>query len=110
MVRASDASLCGNAIAEYRDNIVIIEHGAKFREYIVPKSKVERYDGRDVYLNIPRTCSQLLTSEQSFIYNSPVSGLTKISFSHRPVQNYLSRTISMKQVLLASQEKLFLNN
>ena len=45
----------GNAIAEYRDNIVIIEHGAKFREYIIPKSKVERYDGRDVYLNIPRS-------------------------------------------------------
>ena len=55
MVRDSDASLFGNAIAEYRDNIVIIEHGAKFREYIVPKSKVERYDGRDVYLNIPRS-------------------------------------------------------
>jgi hypothetical protein len=55
MVRASDASLCGNAIAEFRDNIVIIEHGAKFREYIVPKSRVERYDGRDVYLNIPRS-------------------------------------------------------
>ena len=29
MVRANDSSLCGNAIAEYRDNIVILEHGAK---------------------------------------------------------------------------------
>ncbi|MFY9872935.1 MAG: hypothetical protein WAK17_24755 [Candidatus Nitrosopolaris sp.] len=55
MVRASDASLCGNAIAEYRDNIVILEHGANFRKYIIPKSKVERYDGRDIYLNIPRS-------------------------------------------------------
>jgi hypothetical protein len=55
MVRSSDASLCGNAIAEYRDNIVIIEHGVKFREYIIPKSKVERYDGRDVHLSIPRS-------------------------------------------------------
>ncbi len=53
-VVSSDASPCGFAIAEYRDNIVIIDHGAKFREYIIPKSKVERYDGRDVYLNIPR--------------------------------------------------------
>jgi hypothetical protein len=55
MVRASDASLCGNAIAEYGDNIVILEHGANFRKYIIPKSKVERYDGRDIYLNIPRS-------------------------------------------------------
>jgi hypothetical protein len=55
MVRASDASLCGNAIAEYRDNIVILQHGGNFRKYIIPKSKVERYDGRNVYLNIPRS-------------------------------------------------------
>lgn len=52
-VVSSDASHCGYAIAEYHDNIVIIDHGAKFREYIIPKSKVERYDGSDVYLNIP---------------------------------------------------------
>ena len=52
-VVSSDESLCGYAIAEYRDSIIIIEHGAKFREYIIPKSKVERYDGREVYLNIP---------------------------------------------------------
>jgi hypothetical protein len=55
MVRASDASLCGNAIAEYRDNIVILEHGTNFRKYITPKSKIERYDGSDIYLNIPRS-------------------------------------------------------
>jgi uncharacterized protein (DUF427 family) len=55
IVRASDASLCGNAIAEFRDNIVILEHGTNFRKYIIPKSIVERYDGRDIYLNIPRS-------------------------------------------------------
>lgn len=55
IVRASDASSCGNAIAEFRDNIVILEHGANFHKYIIPKSKVERYDGRDIYLNIPRS-------------------------------------------------------
>lgn len=55
IVRASDASLCGNAIAEFRDNIVILEHGANFRKYIIPKSKVERYDGKDIYLNIPHS-------------------------------------------------------
>ena len=52
LVRANDSSFCGNAIAEYRDNIVILEHGAYFRRYIIPKSIVERYDGMDIYLNI----------------------------------------------------------
>ncbi|MFZ0510055.1 MAG: hypothetical protein WAM14_00490 [Candidatus Nitrosopolaris sp.] len=55
IVRANDSSLCGNAIAEYHDNIVILEHGANFRKYIIPKSIVERYDGMDIYLNIPRS-------------------------------------------------------
>ena len=55
LVRANDSSLCGNAIAEYRDNIVILEHGANFRKYIIPKSIVQRYDGMDIYLNIPRS-------------------------------------------------------
>ena len=32
MVKANDASSCGNAIAEYRDNIVVLEHGANFRK------------------------------------------------------------------------------
>ena len=48
MVKANDASSCGNAIAEYRDNIVILEHGINFRKYVIPKSKVERYDGTDI--------------------------------------------------------------
>ena len=55
MVKANDASSCGNAIAEYRDNIVILEHGTNFRKYVIPKSKVERYDGTDIYLSIPRS-------------------------------------------------------
>ena len=51
MVKANDASSCGNAIAEYRDNIVILEHGANFRKYVIPKSN----DGTDIYLSIPRS-------------------------------------------------------
>ena len=43
MVKANDVSSCGNAIAEYRDNIVIIEHGANFRN-----SKIE---GRTMWWN-----------------------------------------------------------
>jgi hypothetical protein len=46
IVRASDA--------EFRDNIVVLEHDANFRKYMIPKSIVERYDGRDIHLNIPR--------------------------------------------------------
>jgi hypothetical protein len=39
MAKANDASSCGNAITEYRDNIVILEHGTNFRKYVIPKSK-----------------------------------------------------------------------
>ena len=53
IVKTSDQTLCGNVVAEYKDNIIIIAHGPKLHEYMVPKSKVDRYDGFDVYLNIP---------------------------------------------------------
>jgi hypothetical protein len=53
IVRANDSSLCGNAIPEYRDNIVILKQS--FHKYIIPKSKVERFDRMDIYLNIPRS-------------------------------------------------------
>jgi hypothetical protein len=53
IVKTSDRALCGNVVAEYKDNIIIIAHGPKLHEYMVPKSKVDRYDGSDVYLNIP---------------------------------------------------------
>ena len=55
MVKVNDARSCGNAIAEYRDNIVILEHGTNFRKYVIPKSKVERYDGTYIYLSISRS-------------------------------------------------------
>jgi hypothetical protein len=55
IARTSDQTFCGNVVAEYRDNIIIIEFGAKLRGYMVPKSRVDRYDGSHVYLNIPRS-------------------------------------------------------
>ena len=55
VARTSDQTFCGNVVAEYRDSIIIIEFGAKLRGYMVPKSRVDRYDGGDVYLNIPRS-------------------------------------------------------
>jgi hypothetical protein len=54
-VRASDRKPCGNVIAEYKDKLVIIEGATvKSHEYIIPKSIVDHYDGRNIYLNISR--------------------------------------------------------
>lgn len=54
-VKASDQKSCGNVIAEYKDKIVIIEGvNIKSHEYIIPKSIVDHYDEKNVYLNITR--------------------------------------------------------
>jgi hypothetical protein len=46
-------------IAQYDDNIIIIEGATiKSHEYIVPKSKVDHYDGNDLYLNV--TCEYMI--------------------------------------------------
>ena len=53
IVKTSDQTVCGNVVAEYRDNIIIIEfEGTKLNEYMIPKSRVDHYDGRDVHLSI----------------------------------------------------------
>ena len=54
VAKTSEQTFCGNVIAEYRDNIIIVEFGAKLHGYMIPKSRVEHYDGTDVYLDIPR--------------------------------------------------------
>ncbi|MFL6357492.1 MAG: hypothetical protein ACJ71C_13165 [Nitrososphaeraceae archaeon] len=46
-VMACDNHFCGNVMAQYHDNIIIIE-GSTI------KSHVDRYDGNDLYLNITR--------------------------------------------------------
>jgi hypothetical protein len=49
----SDQTVCGNIVAEYRENIIIIEfEGTKLNEYMIPKSRVDHYDGRNVHLSI----------------------------------------------------------
>ena len=54
-VMACDKYFCGNVMAQYHDNIIIIEGTTiKSHEYMVPKSNVDRYDGNDLYLNITR--------------------------------------------------------
>jgi hypothetical protein len=43
----------GRVFAEYKDNLVIIDgEDKKEREYLIPKSKVDRYGDKEVYLNI----------------------------------------------------------
>ncbi len=50
-VRSSDRIDVGNIISEAGDNFTIMQ-GAK-REYNVPKSCVEGFNGSEVFLNIP---------------------------------------------------------
>jgi hypothetical protein len=52
-VMACDKHFCGNVMAEYNDKLIIIEGATiKSHGYIVPKSKVDHYDGNDLYLTI----------------------------------------------------------
>ena len=53
-VMACDKYFCGNVIAQYDDNIIIEGTTIKLHEYIIPKSKVDHYDGNDLYPNITR--------------------------------------------------------
>ena len=53
IAKTSDQTVCGNVIAEYKDSIIIVEFDeAKLNEYIIPKSRVDHYDGRNVRLSI----------------------------------------------------------
>jgi hypothetical protein len=46
LVVTRDGLTCGNAVDEFNDSIVLIEFNCSmWREYLVPKSAVERYDG-----------------------------------------------------------------
>jgi hypothetical protein len=39
--------------AEYKDNLIVIDgKNKKEREYLIPKSKVDRYGDNEVYFNI----------------------------------------------------------
>lgn len=54
LAKTMEGMLCGSVVAEYNDNIVLIDFSASnLREYLVPKSIIERYDGKYFYLTIP---------------------------------------------------------
>jgi hypothetical protein len=45
--------IIGRVFAEYKDNLVIInDENKKEREYLIPKSRVDRYGDKEVYFNI----------------------------------------------------------
>jgi len=53
LAKTNEGKLCGNVVAEYNDNIVLIDFAASnLQEYLVPKSIIERYDGKYLYLTI----------------------------------------------------------
>lgn len=55
LVKTGDGTSCGNVISTYKDNIIVIDFG-KFRllnEYIIPISRIKKYDGKYIYLSVP---------------------------------------------------------
>ena len=63
--KTGDGTPCGNVICTYRDNIVVIDFG-NFRllnEYIIPISRIKRYDGKYIYLSVPNE-----TNLQPYVY------------------------------------------
>jgi hypothetical protein len=52
-VIASDGKRAGTVIAQTENDIVISDGVITIHRFIIPKSKVDYYDGSDVYLKIP---------------------------------------------------------
>jgi hypothetical protein len=49
----NDKLKIGRVFAEYKDKLVIIDgEDKKEHEYLIPKSKVDRYGDKEVYFNI----------------------------------------------------------
>lgn len=43
----------GKVFAEYKDNLVVIDgENKKEHEYLIPKNKIDRFDKKQIYLNI----------------------------------------------------------
>lgn len=51
-VRTKDKTSFGYVAGQYKDNLVVIAGKLVSHEYIIPKDKVEKYDGRELSLNI----------------------------------------------------------
>lgn len=51
-VRTKDRTSCGYVAGEYGDSLVVIEGRLISREYVIPKDKVDCYDGNELSLTI----------------------------------------------------------
>jgi hypothetical protein len=51
-VRAKDSATFGYVAGQYKDSLVVIEGNTVSHEYVIPKDKVEKYDGRELCLKI----------------------------------------------------------
>lgn len=51
-VKTKDRAGCGYVAAEFEDNLVVIAGKFVSHEYMIPKNKVEDYDGNALSLNI----------------------------------------------------------
>jgi hypothetical protein len=52
-VKANDGRSCGYVVGEYKDNLLILDGRVISHEYMLPKDKVDRYDGIELYVRIP---------------------------------------------------------
>ncbi len=51
-VKTKDRAGYGYVVGEYKDNLLVIEGKLVSHEYMIPKGKVDNYDGRELCLNI----------------------------------------------------------
>jgi hypothetical protein len=51
-VKTKDNAGCGYVVGEYQDNLLVIAGKLVSNEYIIPKNKVDNYDGKELSLNI----------------------------------------------------------
>ena len=51
-MRTKDNTSFGYVAGEYKDNLLVIEGRLVSHEYVIPKDKVDKYDGRELSLKI----------------------------------------------------------
>jgi hypothetical protein len=51
-VRTKDSATFGYVAGQYEDSLVVIEGKTVSHEYVIPKDKVDKYDGRELSLKI----------------------------------------------------------
>jgi hypothetical protein len=51
-VKTKDNTGCGYVAGEYKDNLLVISGKLVSKEYVIPKTNVDKYDGKQLSLNI----------------------------------------------------------